>query len=69
MQIVVTNEDQDASLFNDMQRAGRLKSALQEYSQVYDEIQKEKLNSHNVARQILEPKTQIINGILSQHLL
>ena len=47
----------------------RLKSALQEYSMLFDELQKEKLNSNNVAKQILEPKMDYINDILGQHLL
>lgn len=48
---------------------GRLKSALQEYSQLFDEIQREKQNSHDVSRQILEPKNEYINNLLGQHLL
>lgn len=48
---------------------GRLRSALQEYSQLFDEIQREKLNSHDVSRQILEPKNEYVNNLLAQHLL
>lgn len=52
-----------------VQRDTRLKSALQEYSELFDEIQKEKLNSNNVAKQVLEPKIDYINELLGQHLL
>ena len=38
MHLNVQADDYDHKEYNDMERAGRLKSALQEYSQVYDEI-------------------------------
>ena len=53
----------------DASREPRLKSALQEYSMIVDEIQKEKLNSHNIAKQVLEPKIDYVNDVLGQHLL
>ena len=53
----------------DVDREPRLKSALQEYSMVFDEIQKEKMSSTNISKQILEPKIEYVNDILGQHLL
>lgn len=47
----------------------RLKSALQEYSMMYDEIQKEKVSLNCISKKILEPKMDYINDVLAQHLL
>lgn len=47
----------------------RVKSALQEYSMMYDEIQKERISQNSISKKILEPKIDYVNDVLGQHLL
>lgn len=53
----------------DQHRNPRLKSALDEYSQIYDDLKKERLSKNNVSLEVLEPKNELINGMVIQHLL